>query len=172
MSEYLTKEYKKYHWGTEPTGTIKTRSKYHSDKMISYGRCCEFHLSDEMKLSKQKPEYILEIPETHLHTSYLLFDSSKKKKPLMIELDPETQKEFKELYKENPNEPEKLKDIAKISGGYQANRRYPNVMAKPLGYCTHIVYRTIKKPDGLSSYIHEFGEPYRNKKWTQNRSSL
>ena len=61
-----------------------------------------------------------------------------------------------------------LKEIAKITGGYQSNRKYPNVKAKPLGYCTHIVYRTIKKSDGLSNYIHEFGEPYkRGEKWSQ-----
>ena len=86
----------------------------------------------------------------------------------MIELDPETQKEFQELYKKNPNKPMRLKEIAKIAGGYQANRRYPNIEAKPLGWCTHIVYRTIKKSDGLSNYIHEFGEPYKkNEKWSQ-----
>ena len=78
------------------------------------------------------------------------------------------QKEFVKVYKENPQDPQSLKSLAKIAGGYQSNRRYPNVKAKPIGYCTHIVYRTIKKSDGLTNYIHAFGEPYkRNEKWSE-----
>lgn len=168
MSKSLEKIFSAYHWGENPTHKIITRSKHHSDGMVEYGRCCEIHLCDEMEYKSQKPDHILQIPETHLHTCHLLFDSKKKKKPLMIELDEATQEEFKKLYKDNPNKAISLKEIAKITGGYQSNRKYPNVKAKPLGYCTHIVYRTIKKTDGLSNYIHEFGEPYkRGEKWSQ-----
>ena len=164
----LKETYQAYHWGEPPTHTIDTRSPYHSNDMVEYGRVCEIHLANEMKDGKQKADMILEIPESHLHTSYLLFDNAKKRKPLMIELDPDIQKEFVKVYKENPQDPQSLKSLAKIAGGYQSNRRYPNVKAKPIGYCTHIVYRTIKKSDGLTNYIHAFGEPYkRNEKWSE-----
>ncbi len=163
----LEETYRIYHWGQNPTHRIETRSPYHSDKMIEYGRVCEIHLADESKQGKQEASHVLTIPEEYLHQCYLLFDESKKKKPLFIELDKRTQKEFKTLYEENPQKPMKLKEIAKLSPGYQSSRRYPPVLAKPLGYCTHIVYRTIKQPDGLTNYIHAFGEPYkRNEKWT------
>ena len=168
MNKNLSKIYSQYHWGTNPTHEVETRSQHHSDKMVEYGRLYEIHVADDMVYGHQKPDHILQIPESHLPTSYLLFDSKKKKKPLMIEVDPETQEEFKKLYAENPNEPITLKNIAKMIGGYQSNRRYPNVRAKPLGYVTHIVYRTIKEVDGLSNYIHEFGEPYKKgEKWSQ-----
>jgi hypothetical protein len=168
IDKELEKEFKRYHWGENPTHQIETRSKHHSDKMVSYGRLCAIHIADEQFFKSQKPDYMLEIPESNLHDCYLLFDKKKKRKPLMMELDPETQKEFKELYKKSPNKPVSLKEIAKMTGGYQSNRRYPPVKAKPLGYCTHIVYRTIKKSDGLSNYIHEFGEPYkRGEKWSE-----
>ncbi len=85
-----------------------------------------------------------------------------------LRTDPSTQKEFVKLYKDNPSKPMKLKDLAKMAGGYQSNRRYPNIKAKPLGYCVDIVYRTVKKPDGLTNYIHTFGEPYRKgEKWSE-----
>jgi len=163
----LAETYRIYHWGTEPSKKINTRSKHHSNHMVEYGRVCEIHLADSQEDGKQEPDIVLIIPESHLHTSHLLFDDAKKRKPLMIELDPETQKEFAKLYEENPQPLQKLKEIAKLSSGYQANRRYPDIKAKPLGYCTHIVYRTIKESDGLTNYIHAFGEPYkRNEKWT------
>ncbi len=168
MNKQLAKVYRIYHWGADPDSLIDTRSRFHSKKMVEYGRCCEFHLSDEMKFSKQEADYILEIPEKYLHQSHLFFDNAKKRKPLMIELDPSTQKEFVKLYKDNPSKPMKLKDLAKMAGGYQSNRRYPNIKAKPLGYCVDIVYRTVKKPDGLTNYIHTFGEPYRKgEKWSE-----
>ena len=168
MNKGLAKVFSQYHWGENPTHEITTRSKHHSNDMVEYGRLYELHLADDMVYGHQKPDHILQIPESHLQTSYLFFDNAKKRKPLMIEVDPETQEEFKKLYKQNPNKAMSLKDIAKIAGGYQSNRRYPNVKAKPLGYLTHVVYRTIKKSDGLSNYIHEFGEPYKkNEKWSQ-----
>jgi len=161
MSQKLRDLYRQFHWGTEPIGMIDTISRHHSNKMVGYGRVCEFYIASEQKKKKQNPEFILEIPEPQIETSYLLFDSAKKYKPLMIELDPATQKKFLELYQEIPVESLKLKELAKIAGGYQSKRAYPNINAKPIGYCIDVVYRTIKKSDGLSNYIHAFGEPYR-----------
>ncbi len=53
-----------------------------------------------------------------------------------------------------------LQDVAKAAGGRQAafRQHHPNVPVIILGLCTHVVYETDKKEDGLSQYIHEFGE--------------
>ena len=92
----------------------------------------------------------------------------KKRKPLMVELNKETERKFAQLYKDIDHGPLTLKEIANIAGGYQSHRRYPKIKAKPIGVCVAVVYRTIKKTDGLTNYIHSFGEPYLSKeKWSQ-----
>ncbi len=51
-----------------------------------------------------------------------------------------------------------LTQVAKQAGGRQADYPYPAVKVQPIGRCIHLVYKTNKKGDGLSSYIHQLGE--------------
>ena len=168
MTKKLAKIWSQYHWGLKPTGTINTRSRWHSDGLVEYGRLMELHIAPTDKPKPQQGDYIITIPESHLHTSYLFFESTKKKKPLVIELNIETQKECAKLYDDISHSRTLLKDLALIAGGYQAKRTYPKIQVKPIGVCVAVTYRTPKATDGLSNYIHQFGEPYKKgEKWTQ-----
>lgn len=58
-----------------------------------------------------------------------------------------------------------LRKVAKEVGGRQAKYPYPDVLVQVVGPMKHCVYVTEKgeyedgdEPDGLSSYIHKFGE--------------
>ena len=77
---------------------------------------------------------------------------------------PSQRKTLKErFWDHNAMKPVNLNDLAKIAGGKHGRKRdYPNVMAKPLGVLTAVVYYTAKKgdakPNGGSFYIHHVGE--------------
>lgn len=51
-----------------------------------------------------------------------------------------------------------LGELARYVGGIQARHPYPRLPAQLLGEASHILYRTNKRGDGLSTYIHEFSE--------------
>jgi len=51
-----------------------------------------------------------------------------------------------------------LGEIAQRVGGIQAAHAYPELPAYALGEVSHILYRTHKRGDGPSTYIHEFSE--------------
>jgi hypothetical protein len=52
----------------------------------------------------------------------------------------------------------RLQEAADAAGGRQCEWRFPPLHVQVLGYCSHIVYRTTKRGDGPSGYIHEWGE--------------
>jgi hypothetical protein len=59
---------------------------------------------------------------------------------------------------ENEVAPKALSEWAMLAGGRHAKKGYPDVMAKPVGVMTAVVYYTEKKDDGPSFYIHRMGE--------------
>lgn len=51
-----------------------------------------------------------------------------------------------------------LGTVARDAGGRQAGFPYPGVQVQTLGRLVAVIYKTAKKGDGMSSYIHHMGE--------------
>jgi hypothetical protein len=75
------------------------------------------------------------------------------------------QKVIKASYWDSNKKPYLLEEIADKVGGRQADFTYPHLFAVPIGRMKHCVYQTAKgsyeeedTPDGMSEYIHKFGE--------------
>jgi hypothetical protein len=91
--------------------------------------------------------------------SYLMFDNDDKRQPLYMIMDDRAKGYVKSnLFKTNPFPLMPLKEVAKHTGGLQAKGWQPNVLVKPVGISTAIIYFATKSEDGASNYIHRFGE--------------
>jgi hypothetical protein len=91
--------------------------------------------------------------------SYLMFDNDDKRQPLYMIMDDRAKDYVKSnLFKTNPFPLMPLKEVAKHTGGLQAKGWQPNVLVKPVGISTAIIYFATKSEDGASNYIHRFGE--------------
>lgn len=62
------------------------------------------------------------------------------------------------FWSDNPVASKALSEWAMLAGGRHARGGYPNVLAKPVGVMTAVVYYTTKRDDGPSFYLHRFGE--------------
>lgn len=91
--------------------------------------------------------------------SYLMFDNDDERQPLYVVMDTRAKQYAKtNLWKTNPFSSAPLKEYARHTGGRQAKGWYPNVIVKPVGIATAVIYFATKREDGSSNYIHRFGE--------------
>jgi len=99
------------------------------------------------------------LPPDMARWSYLKFDEEDPGERLYTVL-PEKVKRYvaAHLYDPCPFEDVSLKQLAKWTGGRQANGWYANVIVRPIGIATAVLYDGDKRNDGRSNYIHRFGE--------------
>ena len=91
--------------------------------------------------------------------SYLAFDPEHPDDRLYMLVAPHAREGLAARFWEANEVPAKpLGEWAMLAGGRHAQGGYPNVMAKPVGVMTAVVYYTTKKDDGASFYIHRMGE--------------
>ena len=62
------------------------------------------------------------------------------------------------FWQDNPAPPRLLSEWAMLAGGRHAKGGYPDVVAKPVGVMTAVVYFKNKEGDGTSYYLHKMGE--------------
>jgi len=91
--------------------------------------------------------------------SQLAFDPEHPNERLYMLIAPEACESLaSRFWAENGVEAKTLDEWALLAGGRHARGGYPNVIAKPVGVMTAVVYYTHKKEDGPSFYIHKMGE--------------
>ncbi len=178
--------YKRWKWGQEPdkvvslnlprVGAMSARNEK-NPRFVEIGRLVGFYLRPDIDLSKNKKqkhtqELMLTQPDD-IEKSHVVFDRKHKNHRIYISLAPHLMKDTKALYQSLDTSPVLLKDVVRTQnpmhtkGRHDASKDYPNVRVKPIGYVTDLIYKTRKSGDGLSEYIHAFGEPYgAYKKWT------
>ena len=177
--------YKRWKWGTphdkvvEVDLPLNTPNNPKDPRYVEIGRLVGFYLRPDIDLSKNKKqkhtqELMLTSPKD-IEESYLVFDRKHPNHRLYISIPPylrmATKKIYQSLPKSNPsvslNEVGKYLQTPQTKGRHDNLSDYPNRIIKPIGYVTDIIYKTRKSGDGLSEYIHAFGEPYgKLKRWT------
>ncbi|MAH47451.1 hypothetical protein CMI37_16625 [Candidatus Pacearchaeota archaeon] len=91
--------------------------------------------------------------------SYLAFDPEHPDDRLYMLVKPSASAFLAErFWQDNPVEAKALSEWAMLAGGRHSRGGYPNVMAKPVGVMTAVVYFCHKKDDGPSFYVHKMGE--------------
>lgn len=160
------RRFQRWHWGIEPKQVVEWIDPALPERMIEIGRLVELHV----EMAPGRAPLKIRIPPAHVETCHLAFDPSHKHERIYILLDGEVQEAVKRKIAESDpvaSRPARaLADIARDDRLYRDSpvpRRhhtadYPAISVRPVGPLTHVVYRTHKKGDGLSEYIHEMGE--------------
>ena len=167
MKKYQNR-YKKWHWGTRPTGTIEYDDPRLPENLIEIGKLWELIITPQRREYGKKgkgefrinPDALSISPlEDDINNNYVLFDPDHRLQRIYFILSPDLQHKMKDHYTNMKVNPMPLSTLAMLTGGRQAQGDYPDVMVKPLGYSSHIAYYTHKKGDDPASpYMHEMGE--------------
>jgi hypothetical protein len=146
------KNYHEAHWGHSPTRKYHVQDDDLPEVLVEMGKLLEIHLEDGRDIVFQPGNMLpyATTPDTRL---YFVLSQTAQRKMKQLLWDPKA-----------PVFP--LSHIAKLVGGRQARYPYPDVLVQPVSLMTDVVYRTTKgrydedqeEPDGLSEYIHKFGE--------------
>ena len=148
-------QYKKWHWGIEPTKEVEWDDSELPDYLIETGRLVELHY-EPIDGGKKK---IIKLNKTDSNKSHLAFDPAHKYERLHILSSSAFKKKMKKYWDKSEWESMPLKEAAKKAGGKHGKMKdYPDVRVRPIGVLTHITYACEKKGDGYSFYIHHMGE--------------
>lgn len=143
--------YKDWHWGLKPTQVIDWKDPDVPDPLVEIGRLLELHLR------QGKNRFVLTTDKQDVDTTHLAFDPAHVQQRLYLLIPQPYRRAVRRLI-----DPEggffPLSQMAANCPETTQGTGYPAVRAQYLGHLTNITYLTHKKGDGVSQYIHEFGE--------------
>tara|TARA_R110002060_G_scaffold47141_1_gene58256 strand:- start:640 stop:1206 length:567 start_codon:yes stop_codon:yes gene_type:complete len=145
--------YKRWHWGEEADLEVEWDDPDIPETLIGIGNLHELHVRP-LGGSGKADELVA---QDHANC-WIGFDPDHPHERLYLLLSPEVQADVKSKLVDGDGEWWDLGALAEAAGGKQADHPYPEIEVQPVGELTHVVYYTKKKGDGLSQYIHEFGE--------------
>ena len=161
------KEFEKWHWGVKPKRVIDWGDEDMPRALIECGRLIRLHVrgpNGARHPRRERDAQILFSREISAN-SHVAYDSDHPYERLYLLIHPKGRKMLKERFWDNNTMgPRNLNQLATIAGGRHGRRQdYPNVLAKPVGVLTAIVYYTHKggdenDNDPNSHYIHQVGE--------------
>ena len=153
-----TTRYKKWHWGIPSTHVVRWDDPDYPDELIEIGRLAELHF----RRSARAPKQILNVAREHINKSHVAFDPAHKAQRIYVYTPTAVRRAALRTFWNPKGERYDLRTLARMAGGRQATKDYPDVEVQPIGVLTHVTYFTHKKGDdddkGGSFYIHEFGE--------------
>ena len=158
MGRDYAAEYKKWHCGDGHSEEIEWKDKDLPPVVLECGRATEIHFRPLARANPKRKDMIIRLPKREANKSHIVYDPEHPHQRLYILLSPKARKDTKKLYNQSEAEEIELSELALMGEGKHATDDYPKVMVKPIGVLTHLVYPTVKIPDGLSHYIHEMGE--------------
>lgn len=134
--------------------------------VIECGRLARLHIrvTRAVKGKKVHPrrdtEAMIEFSRMVAGGSHIAFDPVHSDQRLYLLINDKALPVLRErLWDANSARPMDLNDVALIAGGRHGRRRdYPEIMVKPVGLLTAVVYFANKKTNGPSYYIHAVGE--------------
>tara|TARA_R110002060_G_scaffold68464_1_gene77190 strand:+ start:1261 stop:1827 length:567 start_codon:yes stop_codon:yes gene_type:complete len=145
--------YKRWHWGEEADLDVEWGDPDYPKTMIGIGNLHELHVRP---LSGQGDTDELVMQEGQ--SCWIAFDPTHKYERLYLLLSDDVRKDVQALLLQEDGEWWDLAELSRAAGGKQSKLPYPSVEVQPIGQLTNVVYFTKKTGDGLSQYIHEFGE--------------
>lgn len=156
------KHYEDWHWGIQATKVIDGMDPDMPRMLISCGNLIrlQFRTPRGSTHPRRQKDPMLELSKEASSKSYIAFDPEHPAQRLYLII-PKGVRDWlaKKMFKENKAQAQNLNVLASIAGGNHGRLQgYPDIMAKPLGVLTAVVYYTNKKGDGPSYYIHHIGE--------------
>ena len=162
------KEYADWHWfqqGNTPVKVVDWNDKDMPRMLIECGKLIRLHLRmPRARGNKGHPrrerDTMIEFSKEVSGNSHIAYDPNQPDERLYLLIGGRAKDALKRrFWDENGVDPLPLKEVARLAGGKHGKRGdYPNVMVKPAGVLTAVVYHTNKKEDGPSYYIHKMGE--------------
>lgn len=149
--EKLERIYRDWHWGIGPRELIEVEDPIYPDGMVEIGRLHELHLDTE------DGPAVLDIDKGERKVCHIAFDPDHRNQRIYIVLSENERVAARGLFW-NAKQAVPLAELAADVGGRHARGGYPRIQVTPIGTLTDVVYRTHKKGDGPSSYIHTMGE--------------
>lgn len=162
-----SEHYKKWHWGLPAKGVKEFNDKRLPEHLIEIGRFMEIH----MKPFGRRKKEVVSFPENDAKNSHLAFDPEHKGQRMYMLMTPKQKARMRKYWKDTNVQPVPLASLAKKANAGLHSRLggYPNVLVKPIGSATDVVYKTHKNGDDASLkggrivgpgslYIHKLGE--------------
>ena len=137
---------------------------YPEGVLIECGNLARLHfrapsMNEEGRHPRRRRDTVITFSRPVARSSYLAFDPEHADDRLyMLVSPPACEFLAQRFWQDNTVAPKLLEEWAMLAGGRHSRGGYPNVMAKPIGVMTAVVYYTTKKDDGASFYIHRMGE--------------
>lgn len=161
------KRYEDWHWGIGPAKVRDIGDEDYPEMLIECGRLIRLHLrlpthaqKNEGRHPRRQRDSMIEFSRNVSENSHVSFDPEHQHERLYLIVDPKAQGTLKRrLWDDNVLSPMELGQVAVLAGGrHGKGNDYPDLMVKPVGVITAVVYYTHKKDDGPSYYIHKMGE--------------
>ena len=166
-------KYREWHWFGQGDN-LNQKVKHWDDPdypnmLVECGRLIRMHVrlpkSNPRRHPRRDRDSMIELSQRISEQSFVAFDLEHPHQRLYL-LTPDAVREEirRKFWEDNSFRPLPLKDVAMRAGGRHGKMSdYPNVMVKPIGVLTAVVYRTHKKGDEMpgeprSYYIHRMAE--------------
>lgn len=160
-AKQYAKKYTDWHWGTNPAQVIDWDDPDLPENMIECGRLVRVHFRAPASVNpRRERDTMVEFARPVARRSHVVYDPSHPSERLYLLVSPAATGRLAERFYDQNTAPEvPLGQLALMVGGRHGKvDDYPNVMVKPIGVMTALVYHTHKKDDGPSYYIHKMGE--------------
>lgn len=129
--------------------------------LVECGRLVRLHFRAPRKgHPRRERDTMFELARPVARRSFLAFDADHPNQRLYLCVAPEATPHIAQrFWHENTAPAMPLSHVAALAGGrHGKSDGYPDVMVKPVGLLTSIVYHTDKNGDGPSYYIHQMAE--------------
>lgn len=157
--------YSKWHWGIAPTKVIEWDDPDYPKTLVACGRFARLHIrlpktGGYSRHPRLERDYMLQLSERAAANSHIAYDPNHPDQRLYLLVSPSTQVSVKKrLWDGNETQPIKLLDAARLAGGRHGKKSdYPDIMVKPIGVVSAVVYFTEKEGDPEGPYLHKMGE--------------
>lgn len=162
-AHHAYRDYVDKHWGLHPTRVVDWRDPDFPDAMSEMGRLLEVHhvpTGMHVPAGKEKDapgRKAINVPRQQVMGAYLAWDPHEAHQRLYILAPAKLRREWRRRFWHPRGRRWDLNTLARVAGGHHQGG-YPAIEVQPIGVATHIAYLTDKKGDGISCYIHAFGE--------------
>ena len=158
-------EYEAWHWGSGATEVVDWNDVDYPRLLVQCGRLVRIHVrlprsEGQGKHPRRDRDAMIEFSLATTKNNHIAYDPTSPTQRLYLLINPKALPPLKKrFWDENTGPVMPLGEIGVLAGGRHATRSsYPAVFVKPVGVMSAVVYHTLKKPDGLSFYIHKMAE--------------
>jgi hypothetical protein len=158
--------YDDWHWGNCAHKVVDWNDSDFPRMLIECGRLIRLHVrvpdsvTGVRRHPRRRRDAMIEFARNVSSNSHVAYDPDHRHERLYLLVDSRASQALKQrFWDDNPMDPQPLQYWASLAGGrHGRSRDYPDILVKPVGVLTDIVYKTDKQGDGLSFYIHKMGE--------------